>query len=201
MWALVCAVVVVLVILAIRFDSFSDTPVVAFDGRTYGTNGGDVKSANALAKTNKFLIDVMRHIRNKYRTQNEPLDNPHSSAAEFRAFLDRLFANYDPNVIRENVPLTTTNTSYVTQKGEEIGFCLKNKTGNPEIDENTMQFVALHELTHIGTKKYGHGEQYWRNFRFILHEATETGKYYPINYSERPTVYCGLPIKHNPYFD
>lgn len=193
-------VIIVVVLLLYQFDSLTDHHVTAYDGRTYGTNGGDAKSANTLARTNQFLIDVMRHMRNKYRGGYVPPNNPHDNPEQFRGFLDRLMRNYDPNVIRENVPLTTKNTSYVTRKGEEIGFCLRNRTGPPEIDENTLQFVALHELTHIGTYEYGHGEQYWKNFKFILQEATESGKYHPVDYSLHPIVYCGLSIKSNPYF-
>ena len=53
-------------------------------------------------------------------------------------------------------------------KGEKIAFCLNTrKGGNKLIDENTLMFVALHELSHVGTVSIGHTQDFWRNFKCI----------------------------------
>ena len=62
-------------------------------------------------------------------------------------------------------------------------------------------FVALHELTHIGTKDIGHTPQYWKNFKFILENAVMQGIYDPIDYKKEPQNYCGMTITDNPYYD
>ena len=69
------------------------------------------------------------------------------------------------------------------------------------IDENTLTFVALHELSHIATKSIGHTTEFWENFKFILKEAVKLGHYEPINYKEKPKEYCGMNITDNPYYD
>ena len=62
-------------------------------------------------------------------------------------------------------------------------------------------FVALHELTHVGTKEIGHPKQYWINFKYILEKAEEIGIYKPVDYDKNPKKYCGMTISDNPYFD
>ena len=37
---------------------------------------------------------------------------------------------------------------------------------NKLIDENTLMFVALHELAHIATESIGHTKEFWANFKF-----------------------------------
>ena len=38
-------------------------------------------------------------------------------------------------------------------------------------DENTLTFVALHELSHVMTVSVGHKQEFWDNFKFILKES------------------------------
>ena len=74
------------------------------------------------------------------------------------------------------------------------------KQGHEAIDENTLTFVALHELSHIASKSIGHTEEFWSNFKFILHEAEEIGIYKVVDYSKNNVQYCGMKITSNPYF-
>ena len=68
----------------------------------------------------------------------------------------RLVKGYKANVIKETLP-TSELTAYSENKGEKIAFCLNTtKNGNKLIDENTLTFVALHELSHIMTSTIGH---------------------------------------------
>ena len=46
-----------------------------------------------------------------------------------------------------------------------MAFCVtKTKLGDQLIDENTLMFVAIHEMSHIATKSVGHT----KNFGVIL---------------------------------
>ena len=69
------------------------------------------------------------------------------------------------------------------------------------IDENTLTFVALHEVSHIATKSIGHKTEFWDNFKFILEKAKEAGIHDPVDYKKSPQEYCGTKIHDNPYYD
>lgn len=113
----------------------------------------------------------------------------------------KLIDGFNPKRIQETLP-TSEHTAYSENKGEKIAFCLtKSKTDPKLIDENTLMFVALHELTHVGTSSIGHTPEFWRNFKFVLENATEAGLYKPVDYKKKPKGYCGMTISDNPYYD
>jgi hypothetical protein len=113
----------------------------------------------------------------------------------------KLVNGYNPKTIQETLP-TSEHTAYSENKGEKIAFCLNTrKGGNKLIDENTLTFVALHELSHVGTTSIGHTPDFWRNFKFILENAIEIKIYKPVDYRKHPMGYCGMTITDNPYYD
>ena len=85
---------------------------------------------------------------------------------------------------------------------EKLAFCTTTtKEGSKLIDENTLTFVALHEISHIATKSIGHKKEFWENFKFILQNAVNLGIYKPDDYKKKPKKYCGMTITDNPYYD
>ena len=114
----------------------------------------------------------------------------------------RLKRNFNPKKIIETLP-TSEYTAYSENKGEKIAFCLNktNENNNHLIDGNTLMFVALHELSHLASKTVGHNDEFWGNFKFILVESEKIGIYTPVDYKKNNTVYCGMDIKDNPYYD
>lgn len=114
----------------------------------------------------------------------------------------RLYDGFNPSQIVETLP-TSEYTAYSENKGEKLAFCLNKKKENNDnlIDENTLTFVALHELAHIATKSIGHKTEFWDNFKFLLKEASEMGLYTPHDYNKKPEEYCGMKISDNPYYD
>jgi hypothetical protein len=115
----------------------------------------------------------------------------------------RLHAGFNPQKVMETLP-TSTYTAYSENKGEKIAFCLnKQKNGDVDdlIDEHTLTFVAIHELSHVATKSIGHKSEFWENFKFLLEEAKEAGIHDPVDYKEKPREYCGMEIHDNPYYD
>ena len=111
-----------------------------------------------------------------------------------------LVKNFNPKKIVETLP-TSQYTAYSEGKGSKLAFCLrKHKYEMELIDLNTLTFVALHELTHLMTKSIGHKKDFWDNFKFMLENATEAGVYEPVDYSKKPSDYCGLTIDSNPLY-
>lgn len=118
-----------------------------------------------------------------------------------RENVKRLKKGYNPQKIMETLP-TSEFTAYSQNKGEKMAFCLnKEKDGNQLIDQNTLMFVAIHELSHIATKSIGHKDEFWSNFKFLLTEANKIGVYKLVDYKKKPARYCGTDINDNPYYD
>ena len=78
----------------------------------------------------------------------------------------KLVTNFNPKSVKEILP-TSEFTAYSENKGKSCRTTTRKDGGNM-IDENTLTFVALHELSHIMTKSIGHTEEFWSNFKFML---------------------------------
>jgi hypothetical protein len=139
--------------------------------------------ANICAKLNK--------LKESYR--NEPALAADPPVARF-------IARFQPDVFIEN-DMSSKDTSYSENKGQKIVVCLRDKTKPPTyplIDENTVMFVMLHEMAHLMTETIGHTQEFWSNFKRILHDAVKLGIYTPVNYAQSPVPYCGMKITDSP---
>jgi len=116
--------------------------------------------------------------------------------------IQRLVKGFNPQKVMETLP-TSSYTAYSENKGEKIAFCLNRKKQENEnlIDENTLMFVAIHELSHVATKSIGHKSDFWENFKFLLEIAKEAGLHNPVDYKKEPKEYCGMKIHDNPFYD
>jgi len=114
----------------------------------------------------------------------------------------RLVKNFNPKKITETLP-NSSYTAYSENKGEKIAFCLnvKKEDDSHLIDEKTLTFVMIHELSHLMTSSIGHKSDFWNNFKFLLENAKECGVYQPEDYKKEPKEYCSTKIHDNPYFD
>ena len=113
----------------------------------------------------------------------------------------KLVKNFNSSKIVETLP-TSEFTAYSENKGRKIAFCLNKKKENDNnlIDENTLMFVAIHEMAHITTESIGHDKTFWDNFKYLLEEAVKAKLYIPIDYKKERAEYCGMTISDNPYF-
>lgn len=145
------------------------------------------QAADLLAKITEKCKSLVKYVGEKH-TDNENVK--------------RLIAGFKPQKIMETLP-TSSYTAYSENKGEKLAFCLnvKKKDNNNLIDEQTLLFVAIHELSHIMTKSIGHKSEFWENFKFLLENAKEAGIHNPVDYKKKPTEYCGMKIHDNPYYD
>jgi hypothetical protein len=116
--------------------------------------------------------------------------------------VERLVSGFHPQKVMETLP-TSEYTAYSENKGEKIAFCLnkKRKGEDQMIDEHTLMFVAIHELSHVCTKSIGHRTEFWENFKFLLENAKDAGIHDPSDYKKKPTEYCGMNINDNPFYD
>ena len=137
-------------------------------------------------------------------------------ASTCRSFVDRLISDYpqnpfsiqlhekfDESKICETLP-NSEYTAFTENKGEKISLCLTPQKDNDNgglIDEHTLMFVAIHELTHVGTASIGHQDDFWDNFKFMLERAKEYGYHDPVDYKATPAKYCSTTIKDNPIYD
>jgi hypothetical protein len=104
------------------------------------------ESADLLARATGKCKQLVEYVAKKYPEK----DN-----------VQRLVDGFNPKKIMETLP-TSELTAYSENKGEKIAFCLNTeKNGNIAIDEHTLTFVAIHELSHIATKTIGHKDEFW----------------------------------------
>ena len=89
------------------------------------------------------------------------------------------------------------SAAFTLNKSTEIRLCIRKPNGGFE-DPNTSMFVILHELAHVMSIGYGHGEEFKANFSYITHLASQLGIYKPQNFKERPQSYCGVEINTTP---
>jgi hypothetical protein len=148
------------------------------------------ESANLLAEVNERCKSIVSYLQEKHPNDERII---------------RLTNGYNPKNINEILP-TSQLTAYSENKGEKIAFCL-NKSASPHntetnlIDIDTLTFVAYHELTHVMCKTYGHNDEFWYNFKFVLENAKESGLYVSKDYKKSPVEYCGMKITDNPFYD
>lgn len=145
------------------------------------------KAADLLARVTGKMQDLVEYVKEKH---------PNNESVK------RLVSGFNPQKIMETLP-TSEFTAYSENKGEKLAFCLNKKKGDNEnmIDEHTLTFVAIHELSHIANKTIGHKSDFWENFKFLLENAKDAGIHEPADYKKTPKEYCGMRIRDNPYYD
>ena len=188
--------IVIICILLLSFKLYKESDIFQLkcivstvDGDKYCVRERKNKqnASDLLAKTTEKMKALVEYVDEKYP------DKPN---------IRRLVKKFNPKKIVETLP-TSEYTAYSENKGRKIAFCLNKKKNddNNLIDENTLMFVAIHEMSHIASQTIGHNTEFWDNFKFLLKEAKEAGVYNPIDYKSHNEEYCGMTISDNPYFN
>jgi len=169
-------------------ESFMEVSYVksTVDGKKYLVQNrkNAVEAANLLANINKNLIRLISILKQKYS------EDPRAKM---------MINNYNSDTITEGTG-EKNYTSYSVNKGEKIVFCItvRNDENNKKLmDLNTMLYVGIHELAHLGTKEIGHVDVFWKNFKWILKIAEKEGIYKYEDYRINPKKYCGIIINSN----
>ena len=146
----------------------------------------------------ELAADLLAVITEKSKKLIKHLNTNYPNKPEVK----RLVENYNPQKVYETLP-TSEYTAYSENKGEKLAFCLDTEKDNQGklIDDNTLMYVCLHELSHIASESIGHTDEFWSNFKFLITEAKKINIYNPIDYKKNSERYCGMNITDNPYFD
>jgi hypothetical protein len=188
-YALLLLVVIICIKIYQESDTFNLKCIISdVDGKKYCVRERSklVLAADRLATVNQKMKALVDHCKEKFHDREN---------------IKRLVAGYNPSKIYETLP-TSEYTAYSENKGEKLAFCLNTeKKGDNLIDQNTLTFVAIHELSHIATKSIGHTEEFWQNFKYLLGEAGKINIINLVDYKKNPKRYCGTTISDNPYYD
>jgi predicted metal-dependent hydrolase len=158
------------------------------------------EAADILSEINKKNRDLIRFMQQKYAA-----GECHSTEADCRRGRDlaaKMHKRYQPDRLEENNPVDKNNTSYTENKGDKVALCLREKQSgaNSLHDMNIIEFVDLHEMAHIASEGYGHEDEFWDNFSYILKNAKEARIHEPVDYAANPINYCGLDVKYSPFY-
>jgi len=138
------------------------------------------EAANKLAQLSQSLLSLINSVKSTKKDG-----------------VDRLVDNFNPQKITENIP-GSMYVAYSVNKGEELSICLREKDTEKFMDQNTITFVAIHELSHIMSEDTGHTKEFWDNMKFLLEEASKISIYTPVDYASNPVEYCGMTIDNTP---
>ena len=161
----------------------------SIDGNSYLVRNMSDKeeAANHLARIRSKLLRLMKSMQQSYND---------------RPFVKQILKNFDANPDRftESTP-DAAYTSYSVNKGEKVFMCLRQRNDTEElVDENVLIFVALHEMSHIGTASIGHTREFWNHFAWLIERAEEIGIYKFQDFAAHPVEYCGVHITDSPKY-
>ena len=86
-----------------------------------------------------------------------------------------------------------------------MSFCLPEDTSSSIDNLNLMTYVGIHELSHIMSNETGHGNEFVKNFEFLLNYSkglkyfdSMANDYLPVYIQldklNTPDNYCGVPL-------
>ena len=154
------------------------------DNEEYFVRNVEDKSiaANTLATIKNNIKKLVLHFKNnisEYDAEKEYINNLVKRTKQI-------------NIME--TPNDEKNTSYTINKGEKIVICLRSKFLNEIHDINTIMYVVIHELAHVGCPEYGHTPLFKKIFIFLLKESHKINIYTPVDYRKKPQDYCGMTI-------
>jgi len=170
------------------------------DGKYYKVRQGNDSQTKA---------DLLAFIKLKLSIIVEALrsDSNYSNDTDVR----RLLSNWDRGVTIKEIGNMESDAAYVINK-QHFAFCLQDLPGVGEKpkttkleDTNLITYVGIHELAHIMSEETGHGQEFIRNFEFLLNYAKNIKYTDPFLNKEIPLYielsklktsdnYCGVPL-------
>lgn len=145
------------------------------------------EAANSLARVRAKILTLRTFLNQTHR------DKP---------FVKQILDNFDCSAMRfsESTP-DAQYTSYSVNKGEKIYMCLRQRDEKEQlVNENIILFVALHEMSHVGTSSIGHTPEFWNHFAWVLEQAERVKIYEYTDFAAHPVEYCGVHITDSPTY-
>ena len=182
---LLCIIVIFIYMNYIRKSLYLDKIKSSVNGKEYYVRNLPDKqeAANKLANISQLLNQLVQSLDESEKEKGEDIQ--------------RLKKSFNSEYITENIP-GSMYVAYSVNKGEELSLCIREKDTEEFIDNNTILFVAIHELSHIMTDEIGHTPLFWDNMKYLLEKASSQGIYQIINYNDSPVMYCGMKIDSTP---
>ena len=174
---LLCIIVVFIYMNYIRKSLYLDKIESSVNGKKYYVRNLPDKNeaADKLANIGMSLQKLIDSLNEKDKEKGEDIL--------------RLKKSFNSDYITENIP-GSMYVAYSVNKGEELSICIREKDTEKFIDNNTIIFVAIHELSHIMTDELGHTKLFWDNMKYLLEKAGSLGIYNKIDYNKYPVMYC-----------
>lgn len=149
------------------------------------------KADEILHELDEYAVRVIAELRSAYSD---------GLAGNYRYFVYALINRYDGRKLAESAP-TGVDTSYVTDKSRSLHMCLRDANYNFH-DMETLKYVLLHEMSHMGTIEVEHSLEFTNNFRWLLHFLADRGLYVPVDYARYPVFYCNkINLNTNQYYN
>ena len=177
----------IIIFVTIYFLFFNDSRIdyLADNGLTYkikneGSDEIKKKKANILSRLDEKAKKIVKHM--------------YDNKLPIEDIAIKTYNRFSNSKIGET-PHGDKSAAYTQNKGN-IFICLL--TNNKFNDENDAFFVILHELAHVMSDSYGHGDEFKKNFDFIVKLAVKLDLWKPKKYEEDNTDYCGVVVTSSP---
>lgn len=182
-------IIIILFLLCIVYVLFLYDPRIdylASDGKNYkivNSNDSNInaKKAEYLSKINKKAHKIVKYMYDNNLPTKEIADTTYNRFKNCKI-------GETPNGEKDGAAHTINKTS--------MYLCIITK--GKFNDENDAFFVILHELAHVMSNSYGHGDEFKQNFNFIVKLAVKLKMWKPANYEKKSVDYCGINITTSP---
>jgi len=176
--------------------------VYIYDGTRHIKSRLDNKYYSVRNRSNQQTkADLLALIRLKLETI---VKNLASSEYSTNQAVARLITNWNRGVTVKEIGNLETDAAYVINK-QYMSFCLPDDTANSLNKINLMTYVGIHELAHIMSDETGHGEEFVKNFEFLLNYSKRLMYTDPLTQKQLPVYiqlnklntddnYCGVPL-------
>ena len=155
-------------------------------------NGVKYKIKNDNKELNQIKADFLARIDIKARKIVKHMKDNNLPTKEIASRTHNRFKNSN---IGETPQGEKSGAAFTINKGDIYICCITKGKLN---DENDTFFVCLHELAHVMSNSYGHGEEFKTNFNFIVKLAVKLGLWKDPKYEEKPVDYCGVQVTTSP---
>ncbi len=112
--------------------------------------------------------DLLALINLKLDTIVKSLASSHSENPDVK----RLVANWNKGVSIKEIGKLESDAAYVINK-QYMSFCLPDDISKSLEKINLLTYVGIHELAHVMSIETGHGEEFIKNFEFLLNYSKE----------------------------
>jgi len=115
----------------------------------------------------------------------------------------RLVQKWDLGISMKETGKMENDAAYVINK-KNMSICLREKPSGGNLENiNILTYVAIHELAHIMSVEIGHGNEFIKNFKYLLEHSASVKYKDPIDSVEKNVYtppresksFCGVDVR------